>query len=103
MILRAIFWFSLVVMLVPVKNDRYNLHSQNVSSLRTLSLVQTIASDITSFCDRNPGSCKAANELARNYGARVQAHAEQLNGLLTSKDSQKHKDQLVTGSVPVNQ
>jgi len=90
-------------MLVPVKNDRYNLHSQNVSSLRTLSLVQTIASDISSFCDRNPGSCEAANELARSYGARVQAHAEQLNGLLNSEDGQTSKDQMVTGSVGINQ
>ena len=99
MLFRAIFWFSLVVMLVPVKNDRMNLHSQNVSSLRTLSLMQSVAIDITSFCDRNPQSCDAASALVKNYGARVQAHAKQFGGLFDGEKSVAERDKITTGAI----
>lgn len=99
MIIRAVFWFSLVVMLVPVKNDRLNLHSQNVNSLQTLSLIQSVASDLANFCTRNPGSCVAVSALAKNYSNRVQAHAAQLSDVLGVGDAAQAKDKLVTGSV----
>lgn len=97
MLIRAIFWFSLVVMLLPVRNDHINSELNNVSGGQTLVLFQSIASDLSGFCSRNPSSCQTARGLARQYGARVQAHAEHLGEYLAN--TQENSDPLTTGTV----
>ena len=97
MLIRAIFWFSLVVMLLPVESDQINSQVNDVSGGQTIMLFQSIASDVSGFCVRNPGSCHTARGLASQYGARVQAHAENLGEYLAS--NQEPSDPLTTGNV----
>jgi len=97
MVLRAIFWFSLVVMLLPVRNDLTQPGSTDVSGKQTFVLIQSVASDLSGFCGRNPLSCDTAKGLANQFGVRIQAHAESLGEYLTSES--QDKDLIVTGSV----
>ena len=97
MLIRAIFWFSLVVMFLPVESDQINSQAEDVSGGQTIMLFQSIASDVSGFCVRNPGSCQTARGLASQYGARVQAHAENLGEYLAS--NQEQNDPLTTGNV----
>jgi len=97
MLIRAIFWFSLAVMFLPVESDQINSQAENVSGGQTIMLFQSIASDVSGFCDRNPGSCQTARGLASQYSARVQAHAGNLGEYLSS--DQEPSDPLTTGNV----
>ncbi len=101
MLIRAFLWFSLVVMFLPVESDQVNSQANNVSSGQTIMLFQSIASDVSSFCDRNPGSCLTARGLASQYSARVRAHAENLGEYLAS--DQEQSDPLTTGNVKSSQ
>ncbi len=101
MLIRAVFWFSLVVMLLPVKSNQTNSELYNVNGGQTLMLFQSIASDLSGFCSRNPGSCQTARGLARQYGARVQAHAEHLGEYLAT--AEENGDPLTTGTVQSSQ
>ena len=97
MLLRAIFWFSLVVMLLPVGSDSIESKGQDISGGQTLVLFQSIANDLSGFCVRNPSSCKTAQGLAVHYGQRVKAHAENLGEYLASESV--NADKMITGSV----
>jgi len=97
MLIRAIFWFSMVVMFLPVESDQINSQTDNVSGGRTIMLFQSIASDASGFCHRNPGACQTARGLASQYSARVQAHAENLGEYLAS--NQELSDPITTAAV----
>ena len=99
MIFRTIFWFSLVVMLVPVKNDRMNPQSTNATNVETLVLLQSVADDVAGFCLRNPSACLVAGELANSYGSRVQSHFTNLSQYLLSDDISPTQSNLITGSI----
>ncbi|MCF6320981.1 MAG: DUF5330 domain-containing protein [Rhizobiaceae bacterium] len=99
MIIRTIFWFSLVVMLVPVKNDRLNLQRDTGSDLQTFAFIQAVASDVGDFCIRNPDSCETAIGLMKQYGGRVQAHVVNLSDMLTAVPPPAGDEQIITGSI----
>ena len=99
MIFRTIFWFSLVVMLVPVKNDRMNPQSTDTTNVEALVLLQSVADDVAGFCQRNPSACLAAGELANNYGSRLQTHFTNLSQYLLEDEKSVGQSDLITGSV----
>jgi len=96
MIFRTVFWFSLVVMLMPVKNDLLNARDEGVTGKQALVFVQSLAGDITGFCTRNPDSCVVATQLAQQYAQRVKAHAANVGGMLVQEDKSKRDEQLTT-------
>ena len=78
MLLRAIFWISLIVMFLPVQNDNPEFEDEKISDGQTIVLFQSFASDLSGFCDRNPISCGTARQLTLQYGSRFKAHAQYL-------------------------
>ena len=99
MIFRTIFWFSLVVMLVPIKNDRMNPQSTDTTNVEALVLLQSVADDVAGFCLRNPSACLAAGELATNYGSRLQSHFTNLSQYLLEDEKSPSQSKLTTGSI----
>lgn len=99
MIFRTIFWFSMVVMLIPVKNDAQNHASKDVTVAQTVVLVQEIAGDLSGFCIRNPESCAFFVKLSAQYGARIMAHAGQLSSFVSDQQLPDAASSVITGSV----
>lgn len=74
-IFRAIFWLSIVVALIPVNPADLKEGQRPVSTLETLGAAQTLVSDLSGFCERNPQACGTANELFSQFGAKARTGA----------------------------
>ncbi|MCG6859149.1 MAG: DUF5330 domain-containing protein [Salaquimonas sp.] len=70
-LIRAIFWLSIVVALIPVNPADLKDGQRPVSTLETLGAAQAFVSDLGGFCDRNPQACGTANELFSQFGAKA--------------------------------
>ena len=99
MIIRAIFWFSLVVMLVPVNVDQRHPGSQSFAGYQTIMLAKSVIGDVSGFCSRNPGSCESTKNIVDSFSARVRAHATQIANMIKSKISPYSTDDVITGSI----
>lgn len=70
-LIRAVFWLSIVVALIPVNPADLEHGQRPVSTLETLGAAQTLVSDLSGFCTRNPQACGTANELFSQFGAKA--------------------------------
>ena len=70
-LVRAIFWLSIVVALIPVNPADLQEGQRPVSTMETLGAAQTLISDMSGFCDRNPQACGTADELFSQFGAKA--------------------------------
>ena len=93
MLLRAIFWVSVIIMFLPVETNQSNSATPLSANSQSLVLFQVVASDLSGFCHRNPGACDIAASLARQYAAQVRTHAANLGDYLATKP------QIDTGSI----
>ena len=97
--IRAIFWFSLVVLFIPVGEDGDEDQTAGISSEQTLAAVQTAARDLSHFCERNPATCQTAGALVVQYGQKVRTSAGELVAKLDETLASTPTDSLHTGSV----
>ena len=70
-LVRAIFWLSIVVALIPVNPADLQEGQRPVSTLETIGAAQTLVSDMSGFCERNPQACGTASELFAQFGAKA--------------------------------
>jgi hypothetical protein len=54
-LIRAAFWLTVVVLLLPA--DPSTGEAPRVGAVQALTAVQATATDLSSFCDRNPDVC----------------------------------------------
>ncbi len=99
MIIRTIFWLSLVIMLVPVKVDPRHPETSTYTSLQAILVAKSFVGDISGFCARNPESCATTRKIISEFSARARAHARQLAQALKSEDRPIPTDNILTGSI----
>ena len=80
-LLRAAFWLSLVVLLLPADVPSQATHEQ-ISAADTVGAAQTLVTDMSGFCGRNPDACEAGGAALRQFGAKAQYGAKLLYGYL---------------------
>ena len=95
-LLRAAFWLSLVILLIPAdptevpKSDG----ARSVSTFEAIGAAHSTYEDHKGFCGRNPGACETGKAALDGFGAKARTGArwvyEQLDG----------KDGATTGSTP---
>ncbi len=66
-LIRTAFWLSLVILLIP-GNPETREEAPRVSALQALSAAQATFTDMSSFCDRNPGVCTTGEAAFRVFG-----------------------------------
>ena len=75
-LIRTAFWLSVVVLLLPADPETGE-RAPRVHALEALAAARTTVTDLSAFCDRNPGVCvtsgAAFEVLTQNvkYGARL--------------------------------
>lgn len=102
-ILRAAFWLSLVVLLLPADESADGQVAQ-VSTGEAITVAQTFVSDVTGFCARNPQACETGQSVLRTFGSKAQYGAKLVYGYLgevTGADGEVAQRNVATTSVRI--
>jgi len=96
------FWLSVVLALVPMfaGNGASQGTRANVDAGDAVSAASATVSDLSGFCDRQPGACNIGAQAAVAFGNQAQAGAKIVYEYLNDRASPS-KD-TATGSVTVN-
>ncbi|SFN56597.1 hypothetical protein SAMN04488056_101319 [Cohaesibacter marisflavi] len=97
-LIRAAFWLSLVILILPA--DRENTSDNaNLSTSEALVAAQATLKDFTSFCSRQPEVCAAGEVAIENFSAKARYGAKQVYMYL---DGDKDQTADTTTSAPEN-
>jgi hypothetical protein len=94
-LLRTAFWLSVVLALLPTGASQPKPSEPTISAVEAVSAAGAAMSDMSGFCERQPGACEVGAQAATAFGQRAQAGAKMVYEFLS--------DKLVpaeTGSVP---
>jgi hypothetical protein len=83
-LLRAAFWLSLVILLLPADTDSGD-QAPRVTALETLSAAQAAVSDISQFCDRNPDVCVTGGNAFQVFSEKVRYGVKLLGNTFGNK------------------
>lgn len=101
-LIRAAFWLSVVLALLPTFAGQDSKPQQNVAQESSLGAGEAIVaasatvSDLSGFCDRQPEACSVGSQAAVAFGQKAQAGAKILYEYLNDRATPK-----ATGSVTV--
>ena len=71
-LIRATFWFSLVLLLLPFGGDG---SSDDLGPLQALLAAREAVQDISGICERKPDVCKAGKSALHTIGVKAKASA----------------------------
>ena len=87
-LLRAAFWLSLVVLMLPAdKQDDTNGSTGNVSAYQAITAAHDAFSDLSQFCARNPDTCVTGNAALHVFGDKLRTGVKMLSGAFGSHGS----------------
>jgi uncharacterized protein DUF5330 len=90
-LLKATFWLSVVVMLLPADEKR---PASQVGATEAVSAATAAMSDMRQFCARQPDACTIGSQAATTFGQKAQAGAKMLYEFLSDRSGPNE-----TGSV----
>ena len=93
-LLRMTFWLGLVLVLLPREKTPETEKSPQLGASEALSAATAAASDMSSFCKRQPAACEVGGQAASIIGRRAQEGARKLYHIITDKRASDH-----TGSI----
>ncbi|MDQ2955036.1 MAG: DUF5330 domain-containing protein [Pseudomonadota bacterium] len=82
-VLRSAFWLSVVLVLLPTGKSQPS--SAPPGAVEAVSAAGAALSDMTGFCDRQPGACLTGAQAAVAFGQRAQAGAKLVYEFLSEK------------------
>jgi Family of unknown function (DUF5330) len=90
-LIRAAFWLSLVIMLIPTGESNTGgsqaSDSTDISAYEAISVAQTTVSDLAGFCDRNPQTCETGSAALKVFGQKAQYGARKLYEYIAEANS----------------
>ena len=103
-LIRAAFWLALVIAIIPVRQADLEEGQRPVTTMETVGLAQSVANDISSFCDRNEETCITGKVLVSQMGAKAREGARIVYTWLderygNSEGIAGNSDQINTGSI----
>jgi hypothetical protein len=92
-LLRVAFWLTIVLVLLPSGSSKPA--SSGVGATEAMVAAGAAVSDMSSFCDRQPGACAVGAQAAAVIGQRAQAGAKMVYEFVSDQMARSY-----TGSVP---
>ena len=92
-LLRAAFWLTIVLALLPTGSSQPTPHGPKVGE--AISAAGAAVTDVRHFCTRQPEACDVGSQVAVLIGQRAQAGAKMLYDLFN-----QHSGPTETGSLP---
>lgn len=100
-LLRVAFWLTIVLALLPSGGGK-NSTETKVDAADAVVAASAAVSDMSGFCDRQPGACEVGAQTAVAIGQRAQAGAKMVYEFINNHGSQADKERTkpgTTGSV----
>lgn len=95
-LIRTAFWFSLVLLALPLGSTDEN--GRSVGPIEALSAAREAVSDMAGMCERKPDVCVTGRAALQTIGVRAREGARLAYEALD--DQYGEKDETATGSVP---
>lgn len=84
-LIRTAFWFSLVLLFLPIWPGAEDTDSRPVGAIEALSAAQRAVGDLAGICERQPEVCETGKEAAHTIGVRARESARVAYELLGDK------------------
>lgn len=94
-LLRVAFWLSIVLVLLPSGAYQPKTQAPGIGAAEAVGAASAALSDMSNFCERQPGACEVGGHAAVAFGQRAQAGARYLFDLLSDSLAPAQ-----TGSIP---
>jgi hypothetical protein len=98
-LLRAAFWFSLVLLALPLNVGPDEAGRQSVGPIQALFAAREAVGDIAGICERKPGVCETGRSAMHTITARAKETAKIAAAMLDDKTAEPDTS-VSTGSVP---
>lgn len=98
-LIRIAFWFSLVLLLLPLDLGSKDAEGNSVSPLQAFLAARDAVGDVAGICERQPGVCETGISAMHTIGVRAREGARIAYELLDQKFGEPDKA-TQTGSVP---
>lgn len=98
-LLRAAFWFSLVLLMLPF-NPKGQSGEGTVGPIETLFAVRDAVADMRGMCERKPDVCKTGGAALHTIGVRAREAARIGYELLGDEAPAELDETVQTGTVP---
>ena len=98
-LIRAAFWFSLVLLLLPLNVGSDESGHESVSPLQALFAAREAVGDIAGICERKPDVCDVGRSALNTIGTRAKEGARLAAHMIGEEKPDMPADE-VTGSIP---
>jgi len=88
-LLRMAFWLGLVLVLLPTDKTPEADKAPQLGAADAISAATAAVSDMSQFCNRQPGACAIGGQAATVIGARAQSGAKKVYQFITDKADKK--------------
>jgi hypothetical protein len=96
-LLRAAFWLSVVVLLLPSAPMQRTAQAPQVGTSEAVSAASAAVSDMRQFCSRQPEACAVGSQALAQFGHKAEAGAKLLYEFLNERFGSER-----TGTVAAN-
>jgi hypothetical protein len=99
-LIRLAFWFSLVLLALPLSVGTDEAGRESVGPIQALFAAREAVGDIAGICERKPDVCETGKSAMHTIGARAKETAKIAAAMLDDKGAETSPDtSLATGSV----
>ena len=91
-LLRAAFWLSVVVIMLPADKQGDASDTANVSAYQAITAAHDAFSDLSQFCGRNPDTCVTGGAALHVFGDKLRMGVKMLSGAFGSHGSASADD-----------
>jgi len=88
-LLRVAFWLGLVLVLLPTDKSPETDKAPQIGAADAISAATAAVSDMSQFCNRQPGACAIGGQAATVIGARAQSGAKKVYQFFNEKAEKK--------------
>ncbi|TJW12632.1 MAG: hypothetical protein E5W82_16040 [Mesorhizobium sp.] len=99
-LIRAAFWFSLVLLALPLNVGSDEAGHQSVGPIQALFAAREAVGDIAGICERKPDVCETGKSAMHTITARAKETAKIAAAMLDDKTAAEPDVSVSTGSVP---
>ncbi|MEA2935224.1 MAG: hypothetical protein QOD74_1870 [Variibacter sp.] len=86
-LIRVAFWLTIVLILLPTGEKTPNPQAAQVGAVEAFSAASAAVSDMSSFCERQPGACVIGAQTASALGQKAQAGAKMVYEFFVEKSA----------------